>query len=42
VYRKKYGYGNFNHQCNVSPINLHAVLGVGNFTKVVCVCADHL
>jgi hypothetical protein len=26
----------------VSPIHLHALLGVGNFTKVVCVCADRL
>jgi hypothetical protein len=36
------GYCNFNHRYNVSPIQLHALLGVGNFTKVVRVCADRL
>jgi hypothetical protein len=35
VYRKKCVYGIFNHWCNVSPVHLHALLGVGNFTKVV-------
>jgi hypothetical protein len=34
--------GNFNHQYNVSPIHLHALLCVGNFTEVVRVCADRL
>jgi hypothetical protein len=27
---------------SVSPIHLHVLLGVGNFTKVVRVCADSL
>jgi hypothetical protein len=36
------GYGNLNHQCNVSPIHLHALLDVGNFTNVVRVCANRL
>jgi hypothetical protein len=31
-----------NHWCNVSPIHLRALLGVGNFTKVVHMCADRL
>jgi hypothetical protein len=31
VYRKC-DYGNFNHWYNVSPIHLHSLLGVGNFT----------
>jgi hypothetical protein len=35
-------YDNFHHGHNVSPIDLHANLGVGNFTKVVRVCADHI
>jgi hypothetical protein len=26
----------------VCPIHLHAILGVGNFTKVVRMCADRL
>jgi hypothetical protein len=41
VYRKC-GYGNFYHRYNVSPIHLHTLLCVGNFTKVVRVCADRL
>jgi hypothetical protein len=36
---EKCGYGNFNHRYNVLPIHLRALLGVGNFTKVVGVCA---
>jgi hypothetical protein len=28
------------HQYNVSPIHLHALLGVGNIKKAVHVCAD--
>jgi hypothetical protein len=36
-----FGYSNFNHRY-VSPIHLHGPLGVGNFTKVVRVCADCL
>jgi hypothetical protein len=39
---EKCGCVNFNHQYNVSPIHLHAFLGVGNFTKVVRVCASRL
>jgi hypothetical protein len=39
---QKCGYGNCNHGCNVSSISLHALLGVGNFTKVVLVCANCL
>jgi hypothetical protein len=39
---EKCGYGNFYHRYNVSPIHLHASFGVGNFTKVVHVCADRL
>jgi hypothetical protein len=39
---EKCGCDNFNHRYNVSPIHLHAVLGVGNFTKMVHVCADRL
>jgi hypothetical protein len=35
-------YGNFNHRNHVSPVHLHALVGVGNFTKVVRVCADRL
>jgi len=31
--QKNYGYGNFNHWCNVSPVHFYAVLDVGNFTK---------
>jgi hypothetical protein len=34
------GYGNFNHWYNVSPVHLHTLLNVGNFTKVVIMCAD--
>jgi hypothetical protein len=30
---KKCGYGNFNHQYNISLMRLHAFLGVGNFMK---------
>jgi hypothetical protein len=30
------------HRYNVSPIHLHTLLGVGNFTKVVCVRVDSL
>jgi hypothetical protein len=29
---------NFNHRYNVSPIHLHALLGVGNFSKMVRDC----
>jgi hypothetical protein len=32
---KKCDYGNLNHWYNVSPIHLHVLSGVGNFTKVV-------
>jgi hypothetical protein len=42
LHRKESGYGNFNHVCNVSPIHLHTLLGVGNFTKVARVCAGRL
>jgi hypothetical protein len=42
VYRNKCGYGSYNHHYNVSPIRLHALLGVRNFTKVVHVCTDRL
>jgi hypothetical protein len=38
----KRGYANFDYRCNVSPIHLPAILGVGNFTKVVHVWADRL
>jgi hypothetical protein len=31
----KYGYGNVNHKENVKPLCWHALLDVGNFTKVV-------
>jgi hypothetical protein len=31
-----------NHRYNVSHTQLYALLGVGNFTKVVRVCADRL
>jgi hypothetical protein len=34
VYKKMY-YDNFSHGYNVSPIHLHTLLAVGNFTKVV-------
>jgi hypothetical protein len=27
------GYGNFDDRYNVSPIHLHAILDVGNFTR---------
>jgi hypothetical protein len=30
---RRCGYGNFDHRYNVSPIHLHAFLGVGNFMK---------
>jgi hypothetical protein len=40
---KKHGYGNFNHWFyTVSLIHLQALFGVGHFTKVVRVSADHL
>jgi hypothetical protein len=39
---EKRDYGNFDHRYNVSPIHLHAILGVGNFTKMVSMCADRL
>jgi hypothetical protein len=39
---RKCGYSNFNHRYNVSPVHLHAFLGVGNCTKVVRVCIDRL
>jgi hypothetical protein len=43
VYTKTaFVYGNFNHGYNVSPVHLHALLGVGNFTKVVRLCANRL
>jgi hypothetical protein len=42
VYRKKCGCDDSDHWYNVCPIHLHALLGVGNFMKVVRVCADHL
>jgi hypothetical protein len=32
----------FNYWYNFSHLRLHAILGVGNFTKVVRVCADRL
>jgi hypothetical protein len=32
----------FNYRYNVSPCHLHALLGVGNFRKVVHVCPDRL
>jgi hypothetical protein len=35
-------YGNFNHRYNVSFIHFHALLGVGNFTKVFRMCTVHL
>jgi hypothetical protein len=41
VHRKR-GYGNFDHQYNVSPNLLHALFGVRNFTKVVRMCANCL
>jgi hypothetical protein len=31
---EKCGYDNFNHRFNVSPVHLHVLLGVGNFTEV--------
>jgi hypothetical protein len=34
--------GYFNHRYNISPIHLHSLLGVENFTKVVHVCAHRL
>jgi hypothetical protein len=40
VYGKRRVYGNFNYQCNVSAIHLHAFVAGENFTKVVRVCAD--
>jgi hypothetical protein len=39
---EKMWFGNFNHRYNVSPVHLHALLGVGNFAKVVRMCADCL
>jgi hypothetical protein len=39
---KKCGYCNFDHRYNVSPSHLHAIMSVGNFKKVVHVCADRL
>jgi hypothetical protein len=39
VYNK---YGNFHHRHNGSPVHLHGIFGVGNFTKVVRVCAERL
>jgi hypothetical protein len=38
---KKLGYGNFNLRY-VSPIHLHALLNVVNFTKVFRSCVDRL
>jgi hypothetical protein len=32
---KECSYRNFYYRCNVSPIHLHALLGLGNFTKDV-------
>jgi hypothetical protein len=40
--REKCGYGNFNHQYNVSPIHMHALLYVQKFTAVVPLCANRL
>jgi len=40
--QKKCDYGNFDYRYNVSPIHLYALLVVGNFTKVVLVCANRL
>jgi hypothetical protein len=40
VYRKKCGYGNFDHRYNVSPVHLYALFGAGNFTKVVRACME--
>jgi hypothetical protein len=37
---EKCGYGTCGHQYNVSPIHLHALLGVGNIKKAVHLCAD--
>jgi hypothetical protein len=42
VYRKNVVMATLTTVINVSPIQLHALLGVGNFTKVVRVCADCL
>jgi hypothetical protein len=39
---EEWSYGNFKHCYSVSPVHLHALFGVGNFTKVVRVCADRL
>jgi hypothetical protein len=39
---EKYGYGVFNHQHNVSVSHFLALLGVGNFTKVIRLCANCL
>jgi hypothetical protein len=40
--QKNCGYGNFNHWCNVSPVNYYAVLDVGEFYKKWPVCADRM
>jgi coproporphyrinogen III oxidase-like Fe-S oxidoreductase len=40
--REKCGYCNFDNHCNVSPTDLHAFLGVKNFTNVVRMCAECL
>jgi hypothetical protein len=39
---EKCGYGNLHHLSYVSPIRLHTILGVRNFTKVVHMCVDRL
>jgi hypothetical protein len=38
---EKCGYGSFDHRY-VSPVHLHVLLGVGNFTVVVHVRSDRL
>jgi hypothetical protein len=35
-------YDKFNRRYDASSIHLHALLGVGNFTKVVRVCANRV
>jgi hypothetical protein len=41
VYRK-IRLCHFDHRYNVSPIHLHTLLGVENFSKVIRVCAERL
>jgi hypothetical protein len=46
--QKMCGYGNCDHRYNVSPVHLHALLGMGNFMKgglcvgANCLCAESL